>query len=77
MRAPGYEDAVARVRQGMKAMMRLGSAWHDVAEQLRAVTEFGLDPRHFILVTDDSHSGTLVNDGHMNTSGAPRHRAGG
>lgn len=59
------EDAVARIRQGMKVMMRLGSAWHDVASQIRAVTELGLDPRHFILVTDDSHSGTLVNDGHM------------
>ena len=60
------EDAVARVRQGMKVMMRLGSAWHDVEEQIRAITELGLDPRHFILVTDDSHSGTLVNEGHMN-----------
>lgn len=60
------EDAVARLRQGMKVMMRLGSAWHDVAEQLRAVTELGLDPRHLILVTDDSHSGTLVHEGHMN-----------
>ncbi len=59
------EDARARIRQGMKVMMRLGSAWHDVATQIRAVTEDGLDPRHFILVTDDSHSGTLVNDGHM------------
>jgi adenine deaminase len=59
------EDAIARARQGMKVMMRLGSAWHDVAEQIRAVTEEGLDPRHFILCTDDSHSGTLVNDGHM------------
>ncbi len=59
------EDAVARIRQGMKVMMRLGSAWHDVATQVQAVTEMGLDPRHFILVTDDSHSGTLVNEGHM------------
>jgi adenine deaminase len=59
------EDAVARVRQGMKAMLRLGSAWYDVATQVKAVTELGLDPRHFLLVTDDSHSGTLVNDGHM------------
>jgi len=25
----------------------------------------GLDPRNFILCTDDSHSGTLVHDGHM------------
>jgi adenine deaminase len=50
----------------MKAMLRLGSGWHDVEAQIKAVTELGLDPRHFILVTDDSHSGTLVNDGHMN-----------
>lgn len=59
------EDAIARVRQGMKAMLRLGSAWYDVASQIKAVTEQGLDPRNFILCTDDSHSGTLVNDGHM------------
>ena len=59
------EDAVARVRQGMKAMLRLGSAWYDVATQVRAITEKGLDPRHFILCTDDSHSGTLVREGHM------------
>jgi adenine deaminase len=59
------DDAVARVRQGMKAMLRLGSAWYDVAEQVKAVTERGLDPRNFILCTDDSHSGTLVHDGHM------------
>jgi adenine deaminase len=58
-------DAIARARQGMKVMMRLGSAWHDVAEPLRAVTEQGLDPRHFLLCTDDSHSGTLVHEGHM------------
>jgi adenine deaminase len=59
------EDAIARARQGMKVMMRLGSAWHDVREQVRAVTEDGLDPRNFILCTDDSHSGTLIHDGHM------------
>ena len=60
------EDAIARVRQGMRAMLRLGSAWYDVAAQVKAVTESGLDSRNFILCTDDSHSGTLVNDGHMN-----------
>ncbi|SEP04425.1 Adenine deaminase [Salinihabitans flavidus] len=59
-------DAIARVRQGMRSMMRLGSAWYDVESQITAVTEKGLDPRNFILCTDDSHSGTLVNDGHMN-----------
>ncbi len=60
------EDAMARVRQGMRAMLRLGSAWYDVAPQIKAITEHNLDSRYFILCTDDSHSGTLVNDGHMN-----------
>jgi adenine deaminase len=60
------EDGIARVRQGMKAMLRLGSAWYDVAAQVKAITEMGLDSRNFILCTDDCHSGTLVNDGHMN-----------
>ena len=59
-------DAIARVRQGMRAMLRLGSAWYDVERQITAVTEKGLDPRSFVLCTDDSHSGTLVHDGHMN-----------
>ena len=60
------EDAVARLRQGMKPMLRLGSAWHDVAAQIKAVTELGLDPHRFILCTDDSHSETLVSEGHVN-----------
>ena len=59
-------DAIARVRQGMRSMMRLGSAWYDVESQITAVTEKGLDPRNFILCTDDSHSGTIVHEGHMN-----------
>lgn len=59
-------DGIARVRQGMRAMLRLGSAWYDVATQIKAITVQGLDSRNFILCTDDSHSGTLVHDGHMN-----------
>jgi adenine deaminase len=59
------EDAVERVRQGMKAMLRYGSSWLDVASQVGAITQMGLDPRHFILVTDDSHAHTISYDGHM------------
>ena len=59
-------DAISRSRQGMRAMLRLGSAWYDVKSQITAVTEKGLDPRNFILCTDDCDAGTLVNDGHMN-----------
>jgi len=59
------EDAVARVRQGMKAMLRYGSAWLDVEEQVKAITEAGLDSHRFILCTDDSHAQTLTQNGHM------------
>jgi adenine deaminase len=59
------EDAVERVRQGMKAMLRYGSSWHDVASQVGAITRLGMDPRRFILVTDDSHAQTIAEDGHM------------
>jgi len=58
-------DAIARARQGMRSMLRLGSAWYDVESQITAITEKGLDPRNFVLCTDDCHSGTLVNEGHM------------
>jgi adenine deaminase len=60
------QDAIDRVRQGMRSMLRLGSAWFDVESQITAITEKGLDPRNFILCTDDCHAGTLVNEGHMN-----------
>ncbi len=59
------EDAIARVRQGLKAMLRYGSAWHDVAAQVKAITEKKLDSRRFLLVTDDSHAATLTEEGHM------------
>ena len=59
------EDAIARVRQGMKAMLRYGSGWLDVEEQAKAITENGLDSRHFLLCADDIHVGTLTTEGHM------------
>ena len=60
------EDAIARVRLGMRAMMRLGSAWYDVAPQIKAITEHRLDSRNFILCTDDRFATTLVKQGHIN-----------
>jgi adenine deaminase len=59
-------DAIARMRQGMRSMIRLGSAWYDIEAQITAITEKGLDPRNMIICTDDCHSGTLVKDGHIN-----------
>lgn len=63
--ATQLEDAVARLRQGMKVMARFGSAWQDVSALSRAVTEMGLDSRNMLLCTDDSHAQTLVEEGHV------------
>jgi len=58
-------DAIARVRQGMKAMLRYGSGWLDVENQVDAILKHKLDSRRFLLCTDDSHARTLTQEGHM------------
>ncbi|MCG8402943.1 MAG: adenine deaminase [Firmicutes bacterium] len=59
------EDALARMRLGMYAKMREGSAWHDVKETVRAITERSIDSRYAVLVTDDVHPHTLLELGHL------------
>ncbi|WP_239615367.1 adenine deaminase [Cohnella mopanensis] len=60
------EDVIERVRLGMYAKMRRGSSWHDVAQTVKAHTEYGLDSRRMMLVTDDRSSESLREEGHMN-----------
>ena len=60
------EDALAKLRLGMYAMLREGSAWHDLKDTIRAITETGIDSRHAMMITDDTHPDTLINVGHMN-----------
>ena len=59
------DDAIARVRQGMKAMLRYGSGWLDVENQVDAILKHKLDSHRFLLCTDDSHVQTLTQEGHM------------
>jgi len=59
------EDVLARVRQGMAAIVREGSACRNVVAQAKAVADGGIDTRHVLLCTDDRHSGTLQQEGHM------------
>jgi adenine deaminase len=58
-------DAIVRVRQGMKAMLRYGSGWLDVENQVDAILKHKLDSHRFLLCTDDSHVQTLTQEGHM------------
>ncbi|GAK10680.1 adenine deaminase [Geomicrobium sp. JCM 19039] len=59
------EDVIARIRLGQYAKMRRGSAWHDVAETIKAHTEHGINTRRMMLVTDDRSPESLVDEGHM------------
>src|ERR687896_65383 len=60
------EDTIWRLRQGMYAKLRRGSAWNYVPRTVKAHTERGLDPRHILLVTDDRSPESLVQEGHIN-----------
>lgn len=60
------EDALAKMRLGMYVQIREGSAWHDVKETIKAITEHNVDTRFANLVSDDAHPDTLLHLGHMN-----------
>ena len=59
------EDALAKMRLGMYAMFREGSAWHDLAEVSRSITEHEVDSRFAVLISDDTHPHTLIEKGHL------------
>lgn len=59
------EDALAKMRLGMYAQIREGSAWRDMEEVSRAITEHTVDSRFANLISDDTHPNTLLADGHL------------
>ncbi|MDW8021254.1 MAG: adenine deaminase [Nitrososphaerota archaeon] len=59
------EDVAERLRLGIYAMMREGSAWRDLGNCLKALTGLGLDSRRAIIVSDDRHLNDLLEEGHM------------
>ena len=59
------EDALAKMRLGMYAMLREGSAWHDLHEVAKAVTAQKVDSRFACLISDDTHPHTLIQHGHL------------
>lgn len=59
------EDALAKMRLGMYALMREGSAWHDLQEVCKAITQHKVDSRFAVLISDDAHPHTLVSSGHL------------
>ncbi|MFB1049744.1 adenine deaminase [Paraliobacillus sp. JSM ZJ581] len=60
------EQALEKLRLGMYVMIREGSAWQDVKEVIKIVTEDRVATEHILLVTDDVYPQTLVEKGHIN-----------
>ena len=60
-----HEDALAKMRLGMYAKIREGSAWHDLKEVIKAITQNTVQSRFAILVSDDIHPDTLIKLGHL------------
>lgn len=58
-------EALAKMRLGMYAMIREGSAWDDLPQVIKAITEHDIDTRLAVLVSDDLHADTLQKRGHM------------
>ncbi len=59
------EDALEKMRRGMYAQFREGSAWHDLQEVAKAITEHKVDTRYACMVSDDTHPHTLIEKGHL------------
>lgn len=59
------EDVLEKMRRGMYALIRYGSAWHDMPVIIKAITENHIDDRFACLISDDTHPDTLVDKGHL------------
>lgn len=59
------EDALEKMRLGMYALFREGSAWHDLQECAKAITKHNVDTRFACMVSDDAHPHTLITKGHL------------
>ncbi|MGN0286634.1 MAG: adenine deaminase [Atopobiaceae bacterium] len=59
------EDVLAKLRLGMYAQLREGSAWQNLHDLAPAITQHRIDTRLCNLVSDDNHPQTLVSEGHV------------
>ena len=59
------EDVLEKIRRGMYALLRYGSAWHDMPTIIRAILDNKVDDRFCCLISDDSHCDTLITEGHL------------
>jgi len=63
--AMSAEEALDRLRLGVHIQAREGSAGRDLRHVVKAITELGVDSRHFSYSTDEQEADSLVLDGHV------------
>jgi len=61
--AVSKSEATERARAGMWTYAREGSAWADLSEVIKALTEEDLPPHRFCLATDDREAADLLEEG--------------
>ncbi len=59
------EEAIEKLRLGMKLELREGSTAKNLATLIKPILELKLDTRHCLLATDDRHPRDLLEEGHM------------
>lgn len=59
------EEAIAKMRLGMYCLFREGSAWHDLQEVSKSITNHTIDSRFACLCSDDAHPHTIIAKGHL------------
>ncbi|MBO3797914.1 MAG: adenine deaminase [Candidatus Brockarchaeota archaeon] len=59
------EAGLAKLRLGMHVMVREASAWKDLKEVIRMVTEKKVNARRICLVSDDREPSDLLKEGHI------------
>jgi len=59
------EEALQRIRNGMRLMMREGSVAKNLHETVKVIVEKKVDPRYAIMITDDVDAHDILRDGHL------------
>ncbi len=60
------EEVVLKLRLGLEILMREGSAAVDLANIVKAITEYKMPPEHFMFCTDERDPVELYEVGHLN-----------
>lgn len=59
------EEALGKLRAGLRVLMREGAAASDLSSCLEVITKFGVDSRHCAMISDDIDAYYISRNGHM------------